>query len=158
LLQAIAVVIALMFISGGTVKLWAFVQRRRRAAVIADPVMVERGVSMRIELHGARLLRGLDPRRAHLTHADMVLGADRFVIAANRGTVADVGSKGGSFSSVRSTGPARLVIEGVIPVANGPDGLYRFEIVVADATRWVELLSPFVVETEESRRFGTFGA
>jgi hypothetical protein len=39
-----------------------------------------------------------------------------------------------------------LIIEGEVPRDRGQSGLYRFEIVVERADKWVDLLADFVQE------------
>jgi hypothetical protein len=54
--------------------------------------------------------------------------------------------RGRRFTSVRSTGPGRLVIEGDRPGPQGQPGGFRVEVMLADASDWVAALQPFVVE------------
>jgi hypothetical protein len=60
---------------------------------------------------------------------------------------------GRKFTSVRCTGPQRLVIEGDLPRPNGQLGHFRYELVITDAEGWAEALQPFVREGEEADRF-----
>ncbi|MBW1881469.1 MAG: hypothetical protein JRJ84_24190, partial [Deltaproteobacteria bacterium] len=79
---------------------------------------------------------------------------DRFLLTSNRGLLADLGpDRGRRFTSVRCTGPGRLVIEGDVPRGDDARGLYRFELVLGDAPAWAEALAPFVREDEEGQRF-----
>lgn len=103
-----------------------------------------RGVTMRVLVQGTQAFPGMSTRNANRTRGDLVLGRDRFVLATNRGLLADLGpGHGRAFTSVRCTGPGRLVIEGDAPSSSGTTGLYRIEITMPDAEGWAEALQPF---------------
>jgi hypothetical protein len=135
---------------------WGWLLRRRALAGL-DPegvLRLERGVPIRALLYGTPPMLGMNPKRANRLKGDLALTEDRFLLTSSRGLLADLGPEHGRrFTSVRCTGPGRLVIEGDVPRSDGAKGLYRFELVVDDAPGWAEALSPFVREDEEGRRF-----
>jgi hypothetical protein len=135
---------------------WGLWLRRRSLAQIRGvPIVREaHGVTIRALLYGTPPMLGLNPKRTNHLVGDLVLTGDRFVLASNRGLLADLGpGRGRRFTSARSTGPGRLVIEGDVPYPDGDKGLYRFELVVDDAADWADALAPFVREDAEGRRF-----
>jgi len=135
---------------------WGWWLRRRGLAALGQEQLLrlERGVPIRALLYGMPPMLGLNPKRTNRLKGDLALTGDRFLLTSNRGLLADLGpDHGRRFTSVRCTGPGRLVIEGDTPRADGSRGLYRFELVVEDAPGWADALSPFVREDEEGRRF-----
>lgn len=150
--QALVVVFVALVVGGAVLKgvSWA---RRRAALSGIDPggiLREHRGVSMRVLVQGTRLLPGMSRKNANRTTGDLVLLADRFVLTSGKGVIADLrADRAQRFSSVRCTGPGRLVIEGKVPTPNGPDGLYRVEMVLEDAKGWAEALRPWVSEGSE---------
>ncbi len=147
-----------ILILGTLFKLWTVLRRR---AVLdgfdeAALVRVARGVSMKAMVYGTSAFKGLNPRRNNRTVGELILTADRFVISTARGVLVDIGpERGRKFTSVRCTGPGRLVIEGDIPRPEKDPAPWRFELVVEDAVAWADSLAPYVRETEESRRYAT---
>ena len=110
---------------------------------------------MRVLVQGTRALPGMKASSANRTIGDLVLLADRFVLTTGRGVLADLRTdRGRRFTSVRCTGPGRLVIEGDVPGPN-PDkkGLYRVEMILDDAGDWAEVLKPWV--REDAGRFAS---
>ena len=145
-LQAVALVVVAVALLGGLRRGWGLWLRRRGLARLAGAPLRRhaRGVPVRVMLQGTPLLLGMRPNRRHRLRADLALTTDRFLIATDRGILADLGpSHGRPFASVRCTGPGRLVIEGDLPRADGRKGLFRFEIVVDDAPGWARDLGPF---------------
>ena len=133
--EALLVVVAAVVGSGAVMKGWTWWLRQRAIRTIpADAIVRQvRGVSLRI--------------LANRTTGDLVLTADRFLLSSGRGTLADLRpERGRRFTSVRSTGPGRLVIEGDRPGPQGQAGGFRIELMLADASQWVEALQPFVTE------------
>ncbi len=118
-------------------------------------VRIERGVSLRVMVQGITGMPGMKERRGNRTRGDLVLTKDRFVLTSRRGTLADLKPAAGRrFTSIRCTGPGRLIIEGDVPRDSGKNGLYRFEIVVEHADQWVDALAEFVQEGGQVVSFG----
>ncbi len=149
LTEAFLVVIVAFFVAGAALKglSWA---RRRSALQDIDPGSVikeHRGVSMRVLVQGTKVLPGMKLSKANRTTGDLVLLADRFVLTSGRGVIADLReSRGRRFSSVRCTGPGRLIIEGEVPGPGEQTGMYRVEMVLEDAPGWAAALKPWVIE------------
>lgn len=147
--ESLLVVVVALATLGVLRRAWGTWLRRRAVARIppAQVVRHARGVGLRALLSGTPPLLGLDPRKANRLVADLVLTADRFLLATDRGLWADLGpDHGRRFRAVRSPGPGRLVIEGDVPRADGELGLYRLELVVDDAPGWARDLAVFVEE------------
>ncbi len=126
---------------------WGVWLRGRGLARLApgEVARVERGVTIRALLLDTPPMLGLNPKRTNRLVGDLALAPARFVLASNRGVLADIGrDHGRKFRSARCTGPGRLVIEGDVPRADGGRGQYRFELVVEDAPGWAAALAPFV--------------
>ena len=156
MLTSVLIVLGIVIMGGVSAKSWTWLRRWRVISQIpADRIEhIERGIGIRALLYGVPPMLGLNPRRTNLTTGDLVLTKDRFVLTSGRGVLADLGpERGRRFTSARCTGPSRLVIEGDIPRPDGGLGQYRFELVVADASGWAKLLSPFVREGEDGDRF-----
>ncbi len=148
---SLAVVLALLVGTGAVLKGVSYLQRRKALGVI-PPDEVQHalnGVSLRVETRGRTTLPGMNSGRANRTRGDLVVGDDRFVLASARGRLVDIRPGSPRLSSVRSPGPGRLVLEGTsgLQGAEGPPGAYRIELVVEDATRWVEILTPYADST-----------
>lgn len=141
--QATLVVLAALFVVGLLLKGWVVFLRRRGLARLGDePRLVHaRGVSVRAYVEGGRW-RGLAPRRAYRTTADMAVTSKRFVLSSGRGIWVDRPAGSNEGLRARSTGPGRLVLEGEVQ-GNKATVLYRLELVVADANAWVRALGPF---------------
>lgn len=160
--DAALVVLVLVVAVGAALRGAAWWSRRRAAARVPRDELVReaRGVTLRVLVQGTRVFPGMSTRYANRTRGDLVLGRERFVLATNRGVLADLApGRGRAFTSVRCTGPGRLVIEGDAPGARGERGLYRIEVTVADAAQWAAALRPFVREGEKGGpRFGSHRA
>jgi hypothetical protein len=146
MLKALLVVGIGILLWGALVQGAYHLRRRRARATFARGSLVrsEHGVSIQARL-GGPAIPGLDPRRNNRTVGDLLLSADRFVLASRRGVLLDLGAAPmGRFSSVRSTGPGRLVLEGEVPRPAAPAVPYRFDLMVADAPGWVGALAPWV--------------
>lgn len=156
-IQALVVVLVALFGVGVGLKLLSWWRRQvALSGIEPDQVVKERrGVSMRVLVQGTRALPGMTTNKANRTTGDLVLLADRFVLATGRGAIADLREgRGRRFTSVRCTGPGRLVIEGDVPNPSGNPGLYRVEVMLEDATQWAEALQPWV--REDAEKFATF--
>ena len=151
-MQALIVVLVALFGVGVGLKLLSW-WKRQVALQGIDPgaiVRQRRGVSMRVLVQGTRALPGMTTNKANRTTGDLVLLADRFVLATGRGAVADLREgRGRLFTSVRCTGPGRLVIEGDVPNPSGNPGLFRVEVMLDDAREWADALKPWVREDAE---------
>jgi len=145
--QAFVTVFVALTVIGTALQAHGWWQRLRvLRQVPADQIVdLARGVSLRVMVDGPTGIPGMKQRRGNRTRGDLLLTADRFLVTSRRGTLADI-RLGTSrlLSSVRCPGPGRLVIEGEVPRDVGRPGLYRFEIVVADADQWVGRLKSFV--------------
>ncbi len=147
--EALLVVLLAFGASGVVLKGWTWWLRQRLLRTIpADAVVRQaRGVSLRVLVQSPNVLVGMNPSKANRTTRDLMLTSDRFVITSGRGVIADLQpERGRRFTSVRTTGPGRLVIEGDRPGPHGQPGGYRVEVMLADAAAWVEALQPFVME------------
>lgn len=150
--QALIVVLVALFAVGVGLKLMSWWKRQAALSGIDPDAIVRerRGVSMRVLVQGTRALPGMTTNKANRTTGDLVLLADRFVLATGRGAVADLREdRGRRFTSVRCTGPGRLVIEGDVPNPNGNPGLFRVEVMLEDAREWADALKPWVREDAE---------
>jgi len=147
--EALLVVLLALVGSGVVLKGWTWWLRQRVLRTIAPDAVVRqaRGVSLRVLVQGPHVLPGMNPSKANRSTGDLVLTADRFVVTCGRGVLSDLRpERGRRFTSVRSTGPSRLVIEGDRPGPRGQAGGFRIEVMLADASEWVAALQPFVVE------------
>ena len=112
---------------------------------------------MRVLVHGPNVLPGMNPSRANRTRGDLVLTDDRFLLVSGRGTLADLRpGVGRRFTSVRTTGPGRLIIEGDRPGTQGVSAQFRIEIHSDDAPAWVEALQDFVDAPADGAPVGSF--
>ena len=69
----------------------------------------------------------------------------RFVVTSNRGTLIDIGPERGlRFTSVRSPGPGKLVLEGEVPRSDGRAGRFRIEAFLPESSDWVKDLQDYV--------------
>lgn len=146
--RSMLVVLGVLILAGAVLKLVSWARREKIVRTI-DPESLTRslrGVSLRVLLHGPTTLPGMNPDRANRTRGDLLVSSDRFVIASSRGVLVDVRSGSKRLTSVRCTGPGRLVLEGEVPVMKGEPGRYRIELVTEEAASWVETLAPFVEE------------
>ncbi|MBT3220220.1 MAG: hypothetical protein HN348_14115 [Proteobacteria bacterium] len=156
LTQAIAIVLGTLFGLAVAGKGYQFLIRWQalRRIPVSERVRVAKGLSIRVLIHGARNFAGMNPRKLNRTKGDMVLGKDHFLIVSSRGVLADLRpDRGRRFTSIRCTGPHRLVIEGDSPRTDGQMGLYRFELVIDDASGWAEALQPWVRSGESNKLF-----
>lgn len=155
--EALLVVVVILVVVGAGLRFAGWWIRRRGASRIprGEVVREVRGVTMRVLVQGTRALAGMSTRNANRTRGDLVLGRDRFVLVTNRGVIADVGPEGRRpFTSVRCTGPGRLVIEGDVPQQSGRPGLFRVELPLPDAEEWAAALQPFAQREGRTPRFG----
>jgi len=111
-----------------------------------DEVILEvKRVPIRAMSYGTAKVMGLDPRRAVRLTGRMALSKDRFVLVTDQGRFADVRiDQRRLLTSARCTAPGRLVLEGTIPQAGRAPGVYRLEVLFAEAPAWAEALQPFV--------------
>ncbi|MEM6930252.1 MAG: hypothetical protein AAF602_25150 [Myxococcota bacterium] len=145
-----------LVLAGAALRLWGQLVRRRAMGLLPDDATVHRGVSMRVMARGRHGLPGIASGRTHRTTADVGYTDDRLVIGSNRGVLVDVRVDGGRFlTSVRTTGPGKLVIEGETPGASGPVGSFRFELGIARPEPWVDGLRRFVRVPEGRLGFGS---
>jgi hypothetical protein len=145
--QAVGIVVLAVAVVGAVMRGWTWWLRERAVrSVPADQIRrAARGVSLRVMVRGSHALPGMNPARANRTRGDLILTDDRFVLASGRGTLADLRAGAGRrFTSARTTGPGRLVIEGDRPGPHGEPGLFRVEIFHPDAEAWAIALRPFV--------------
>ena len=121
-------------------------QRRRRASQVPDHevVKIARGVPARVFVD-QDVLEG--PRKGVINRspADLVLTADRLIIATRHGRVLELTKA--NPGSVRCTGPRRLIIEGERLRKSGSMKV-RLELIVDDAEVWAAM----TVERLESAR------
>jgi hypothetical protein len=154
--QAVLIVLASLVGFGAVLKGWGWWLRTRALRALPQPVRMSRGISLRVLVHGTEALPGMGSRRANRTTGDLALGAERFLVTSNRGVLADVGpSHGRKFTSVRSPGPGKLVIEGDVPRSDGQKGLFRIEAFLPDAAEWVDALQAYVEASPDGPRFAT---
>jgi hypothetical protein len=150
--EALLIVGAVVVGSGVVMRGWTWWLRQRVIRTIpAEGILREvRGVSMRVMVQGPHVLPGMNPAKANRTTGDLILTADRFLLASGRGTLADLRPwRGRRFTSVRSTGPGRLIVEGDRPGPRGDLGGFRVELMLPDALAWVDALQAFVEPPED---------
>lgn len=153
--EAILIVFGGLFIFGAGVKLtrWARREYAIRQIPADEHLRIARGIDIRVLLNGAPPFAGMHPTKLNRTRGDLVLTADQFLLCSGKGILAKLQTnRGRKFTSVRCTGPARLVIEGDVPKASGSLGLYRFELVLPEAQQWADALAPW------TRGGDTFGS
>lgn len=122
-------------------------QRRAAIAALGDATRHATDVGIRVVLQRTRAVQGLAPGKAHRLLGDLGVTADRLLLVTDRGALLDLGTgRGLPMAAVRCPGPGRLLLEGEVPSASGPPGLYRFELSLDDAATWAEALRPFVRE------------
>jgi len=142
---------------GAASRIRVALRRRRQLTQIleGDVVRHARSVSVRALVYGTVPVLGLKPRRPNRCRGDMVLTRDRFLLSTRRGPLADIGEgRGRRFTSVRCTGPGRLIMEGRLPQARGDAGVFRFELHLPDAVDWAHALQPFVEADPEGPTYG----
>ncbi len=132
---AIAIVFGFMVVARVATE-WRRSQRRAQASKIPDHLVVKmvRGVSARVFVD-REIIDGPKPGVINNTPADLVLCADRLIVATRHGRVLEVTPGKGS---VRCTGPRRLVIEGSRLRKDGMMNV-RVEALVEGAEEWAEL-------------------
>ncbi len=135
LLITAAVVFAALALARGLIG-YSRRRRRERASAIPDALVVRmaRGVSARVFVD-KDLIDGPKAGVINSGPADLVLCADRLIVATRHGRILELAPGAGS---VRCTGPRRLVIEGERPRKDGPMKV-RIEALVDEAERWAEL-------------------
>ncbi|MCB9668599.1 MAG: hypothetical protein H6734_03895 [Alphaproteobacteria bacterium] len=142
----VAVVLGGSILAGATLKGLSWGRRQRMIRTVDPESIVRqvRGASLRVLVEGPAALPSMSRSKANRTVGDVLVTADRLLVVCGRGTLVDIRpGKGRPLGSVRSPGPGRLVMEGTVPAASGPDGSFRIELVVDDAPGWVEALAPF---------------
>jgi len=143
-------------LAGAGLRIYGALVRRRAVAMLPDGATVVRGFTMRVMARGRHGLPGIAGGRTHRTTGDLGYTEDRFVLGSNRGVLVDLRSDGGRFlTSVRTTAPGKIVIEGEMPGASGPVGTFRFELGIAEPGRIVADLQRFVRAPEGRPAFGT---
>ena len=145
--QAILILVAVAVAVGAMLRLQSRWIRHRVVRTIPkeDVKLQALGCSMRVLVQGTQSLAGMSSRKANRTTGHLVLAEERFVLVTSRGVVADLRpTQGRKFSSVRSTGPGRLIIEGTVPTSRTQEGQYRVEMQMKNAQQWVEALQPWV--------------
>lgn len=135
LVTAIAIVFGFLAVARGITE---YGRRRRRlqASRIPDDLVVKmvRGVGARVFVD-KDMIDGPKAGVINNTPADLVLCADRLIVATRHGRILELTPGAGS---VRCTGPRRLVIEGERLRKHGPMKV-RIEALVDDAEQWAEL-------------------
>lgn len=142
--KAALIVVGGFVLAGALVKLGKRVRREAFLRRVGDTRQLERHVTLRAYIHGARGSHGMDPRRANRSTGDLILTEGSFFLSTSRGVLLQLGpSTGKRFTSVRCTGPGRLVLEGEIPQPGRAPGQIRFEIRSTTPETWVEALRPW---------------
>ena len=125
---------------------WLGVQTRRRVTSKIEGARLRnaKGVSVAALVSTTSPFRGLRPGRRNRAVADVVLTADRLVVATTKGVWVDVGTeRGRPLSAVKAPGPNQLIVEGDLPEVDGVPGSWRVELLLEDAGAWAEDLKPF---------------
>lgn len=155
----VAILIGLGTLLGAAVRLTSWNRRRKAArSVDGEPIVASaRSVTGRVLVQRAGVFRGMTAQRANRTRCDLWLTRERFLLASGRGILLDLRASGGRrLSSVRCTGPGKLVLEGERPASQGPAATFRIELFVHDALEWVQRLSVYVDATKTEHTFGSF--
>ena len=114
---------------------------------------LSRDIGIRIRLRDTRAIHGMDPRKTHLTRGDLAMTEGRLILGSEKGLLLDIREgHGRPITSARCTGPGRLVLEGDIPDSRGDRGLYRFELVIDQASEWAKDLRRFVRADDNATR------
>ena len=132
-------------------------QRRRnltKSLLPEDEILLQvNRVPIRAMSYGTAPVLGLDPKRAVRMTGRMALSNERFVLMTDQGRFTDIRvDQKRLLTSARCTAPGRLVLEGTIPQAGKKPGVYRLEILFAQATEWAVALQPFV--DKDAPKFG----
>ncbi|MBN2800498.1 MAG: hypothetical protein JXX28_15260 [Deltaproteobacteria bacterium] len=143
--KTILIATGLLLLMGAASRLGAWLRRtkvRRRLLGAREAPDRMEALTLRLILTGGTPIKGMSPLRAHRTGADLILVGDHLVVSSNRGVLLDThAGPGASLRSVRSPGPGRLILEGVLR----PAGAFRMEAVSADPAGWVRALAPFTL-------------
>lgn len=145
--QALVLVVIALTGAGFALRGMGWLVRGRARRRLGDRAIVReaRGRSMRVLVQGTNVFEGMSTTKANRTAGDLWLASDMLVVACNRGVLIEVsGSTAGTLTASKCTGPARLVLEGAVPVADGQPGLYRIEVQIDDAPGWASAIAPFV--------------
>ena len=146
---SLAVVLGGLVFAGVVLKWVSWAQRERFRRLYA-PEKIERelrGVSLRVLTQGPPILTGMKSSRVNRTTGDIFVAHDALLIVCTRGKLVEIRpGVGRRLDSVRTPGPQLLVLEGSHPMASGPPGSYRIELVVEDAKSWVRTLEAFASE------------
>lgn len=146
--------------AGALLRGYGLLVRRRALARLPDRATRVQGFTLRIMARGRHGLPGVSSGRTQRTTGDLGYTDDRLLLASNRGVLVDMRADGGRFlTSVRTTGPGKIVVEGETPGASGPVGTFRLELGIAEPAAIVADLQRFVRPPEGRPAFGTtFGA
>lgn len=119
---------------GGLLKL-SRKRAREKAATVDEEVLYEaRSVPVRVMLDHD-MLGGPAAGKINRADADLILTAKRIVVATHHGRVLEIRKDQGG--SVRSTGPGRLVLEGVRMRPSG-DSKVRIECHLPESEVWAD--------------------
>ena len=152
---ALGLLVAFVGVGAG-LRVWGAMVRHRAIALLPDGAKSIRGFTMRVMARGRHGLPGVAAGRTHRTTGDLGYTDDRLVLGSNRGILVDLRADGGRFlTSVRTTGPGKIVMEGETPGASGPVGSFRFELGIAEPEPIVADLQRFVQAPEGRPAFGT---
>ena len=154
--RAIIVVLVVLTILGAVrTGLKRLVRERMWKQLESEPLRrVTRHVWVWVLVTGTPRWLGFDARRRSRVKADLFLLEDRFVLSSEAGVLVDVQAGGSQLRSIRCTGPGRLVMEGPV---RGSEGMFRLEVVLADAQGWARDLAPMGA-AKGGERFGSFGS
>jgi len=141
---------------GAALRAYGAMLRSRALRTLPDGATRVRGFTMRVQARGRHGLPGVTSGRPQRTTGDLGFTEERLVIGSNRGTLIDLRVDAGRpLTSVRSTGPGKLVIEGETPGASGPTGSFRLELGIAEPAPIVAALQRFVRAPEDRPTFAT---
>ena len=130
LLSAVLLFAALVLV-GGLLHGYRKIRRDRGARVPADEEVVLEVDQVSVRLYVNRSIPGGPSAPGGRDRARLVLTDKRLLLCTGHGRVLEIhGEQGGS---VRSTGPGRLVIEGMHPSGRAD---VRAELTVQDAEQW----------------------
>ena len=112
-------------------------RRREHASDVPEHLVMKmaRGVSSRVFV-GEDVLDGPKAGVINRSPADLILTADRLIVATRHGRVLEIKANGDG--AVRCTGPRRLVIEGTRLRKSGKMPV-RVELIVDEAEEWQAL-------------------
>jgi len=155
-IPALVVVFVVLVAAGAALKGYGWWLRTRvlRALPADGQLRSVRGVTLRVLVRGTRVLPGMSTRRANRTTGDLALTASRFVVTSNRGVLLDLGpGHGRRLTSIRCTGPGKLVIEGDVPRPGATAAPFRIEAFLPDAVAWAEALQGYTTAPVDGPAF-----